>query len=33
MKYEFQVRMQQRHLKAIVGALRFRQPRSWPLAL
>lgn len=25
MKYEFQVRMQQRHLKAIVGALRFRQ--------
>ena len=25
MKYEFQVRMQQRHLNAIVGALRFRQ--------
>ncbi len=25
MKYEFQVRMQQRHFKAIVGALRFRQ--------
>lgn len=25
MKYEFQVRMQQRHLKTIVGALRFRQ--------
>lgn len=25
MKYEFQVRMQQRHLKAIVGALKFRQ--------
>ena len=25
MKYEFHVRMQQRHLKAIVGALRFRQ--------
>ena len=25
MKYEFQVRMQQRHLEAIVGALRFRQ--------
>ena len=25
MKYEFQVCMQQRHLKAIVGALRFRQ--------
>jgi len=25
MMYEFQVRMQQRHLKAIVGALRFRQ--------
>ena len=25
MKYEFQVRMQQRHLKVIVGALRFRQ--------
>ena len=25
MKYEFQVRMQQRHLKAIVEALRFRQ--------
>ena len=25
MKYEFQVRLQQRHLKAIVGALRFRQ--------
>ena len=25
MKYEFQIRMQQRHLKAIVGALRFRQ--------
>ena len=25
MKYEFQVRMQQRHLKSIVGALRFRQ--------
>jgi len=24
-KYEFSVRMQQRHLKAIVGALRFRQ--------
>ena len=24
MKYEFQIRMQQRHLKAIVGALRFR---------
>ena len=29
MKYEFQVRMQQRHLKAIAGALRFRQ---WLLA-
>ena len=25
MKYEYQVRMQQRHLKAIVGALKFRQ--------
>ena len=25
MKYEFQIRMQQRHLKAIVRALRFRQ--------
>ena len=25
MKYEYQVRMQQRHLKAIVGALSFRQ--------
>lgn len=25
MMYEFQVRMQQRQLKAIVGALRFRQ--------
>ena len=25
MKYEFSVRMQQRHLKAIIGALRFRQ--------
>ena len=25
MKYEFQVRMQQRHLKSIVGALWFRQ--------
>jgi len=24
MKYEFQIRMQHRHLKAIVGALRFR---------
>ena len=25
MKYEYQVRMQQRHLKAIIGALKFRQ--------
>ena len=25
MKYEFQIRMQQRHLKSIVGALWFRQ--------
>jgi len=25
MKYEYQVRMQLRHLKAVVGALKFRQ--------